>query len=68
MINWQSVNYNEPPAAIDISDEDVDNYIETGKMFEVDEFSGHTQSVERCIKLVTEASSSVCGFEKREIH
>ena len=29
-------------------------------------YPNHTQCVERCIKLVTEASSSVYGFEARD--
>ena len=66
IINWQDVNFTEPPATRAISDEEVENYIKTGKMFETEELPRHTQSVERCIKLVTEVSASVCGYEKRD--
>ncbi|KAK4873060.1 hypothetical protein RN001_015089 [Aquatica leii] len=33
---------------------------------EILKFPCHTQAVERCIKLVTEASSLVCGAEARD--
>ena len=66
IINWQDVSLTEPPATRAISDEEAENYIKTGKMFEIEDFPCHTQSVERCIKLVTEASASVCGHEKRD--
>jgi len=32
----------------------------------IDDFASHTQSVERCVKLVTEAASYVCGSENRD--
>jgi len=32
----------------------------------IDDFPSHTQSVERCVKLVTEAASYVCGLENRD--
>ncbi|KAK4871690.1 hypothetical protein RN001_015814 [Aquatica leii] len=36
------------------------------KEIEILKFPCHTQAVERCIKLVTEASSLVCGAEARD--
>ena len=32
----------------------------------VPKYPCHTQVVERCVKIVTEASKSVCGFEARD--
>ena len=66
IIDWQDTNFTEPPATRAISDEELENCIKTGKMFETDELPCHTQSVERCIKLVTEASAAVCDYEKRD--
>lgn len=32
----------------------------------LEKFPCHTEAVERCVKLVTEASTSVCGQKKRD--
>ena len=36
------------------------------KPYDPPKFSCHTQSTERCVKLVTEAASAVCGQEARD--
>ena len=36
------------------------------RTFKVPKFSIHTQSTERCVKLVTEAAASVVGQERRD--
>ncbi|CAH0555064.1 unnamed protein product [Brassicogethes aeneus] len=38
-----------------------------GSILEFPKFSCHTQAVERCVKLVTEASSAVCGQNDRDM-
>jgi hypothetical protein len=49
-----------------ISDSELDNYISKKHLFEADKYPLHTQAVERAIKVVSEASSQVCGQETRE--
>ncbi len=39
--------------------------VKDGKAEEWSKYPCHTQSVELCIRLVSEASESVCGEEKR---
>ena len=48
------------------SDEFTDRQIKEKGKLNVQRFPCHTQVVERLIKLVTEASSSVCGEEARD--
>lgn len=52
-----------PPILRTISDEDINNTKVPTIDFSV--FSCHTQSVERCVELVTKASNSVVGEEAR---
>lgn len=66
MINWQRVTRTEPPTFRNIADEDLEDAIRTKRIFEIPKFPCHTQAVERGIKLVTEASSSVSGYDKRD--
>ena len=67
MIEWK--DYSEPPLTKHVSDSCLINSFKT-KIFErIDKLKRvpcHTQSVERHIKLVTEASSQVCGHHNRE--
>ena len=53
----------EPPVTTKYSDEELYSAIQSPMNFE--KFPVHSQSVERCVKLVTEASSSVYGQESR---
>ena len=66
IISWQSINVTEPPATMAISDSELDNYISAKHLFEADKYPLHTQAVERAIKVVSEASSRVCGQTTRE--
>ena len=36
--------------------------------YEAPKFSSHTQSTERCVKLITEAAAAVCGMEARDAY
>jgi hypothetical protein len=65
MIFWDSELY-EPPLTKNLTDEELKNLIEVA--LEVPDFPCHTQMVERGVKMVTEASSKVCGAEARDAY
>jgi len=72
LINWhcEDVVVTEPPITMTFSEEIVQDIVKTGDvpdlLREMLKFPCHTQSVERCVKLVTEASLAVCGPEARD--
>ncbi|GBP41928.1 hypothetical protein EVAR_31691_1 [Eumeta japonica] len=68
IITWQDLKINEPPLTSKLSDEALKSIVKSGfgTILKVKKYSCHTQAVERCIKLVTEASSAVCGEHKRD--
>lgn len=68
LINWQESHVTEPPLTKNISDEDLKLLVATGDIPVADfpKFPCHTQAVERCVKLVTEASAVVCGAPARD--
>ena len=55
----------EPPLTLDLSDNEIQNSLLTGEKIDLPDFPSHSQGVERAVKLVTEASQSVYGFEAR---
>ena len=63
MINWQTASVHLPFIIERLSDQEVASTLWKPKVFPG--FPLHTQSVERAVKLVTEAASHVCGEEKR---
>lgn len=68
MLDWTTVQVSEPPLTTDISEADMRLYVKTGgdTTLEFPRFPCHTQAVERCVKIVTDASLSVCGPESRD--
>ncbi|GBM59718.1 hypothetical protein AVEN_40643-1 [Araneus ventricosus] len=68
MINWNSCVVYPPPMLLDLSEDDIKSLInsDTTPIKEILKFPGHTQAVERCVKLVTEASNKVCAHEARD--
>lgn len=68
MVQWDICNVTPPPLLRNVPDEEIEEMIKTGRPFTSDfaKFPCHTQAVERCVKLVTEASKSVCGTEARD--
>jgi hypothetical protein len=67
LIFWTDIDVTEPPLLANLSGDNLQNIIETG---ETDQYlfaklPCYTQAVERCVKLVTEASLLVCGEENR---
>jgi hypothetical protein len=69
MIDWTSTALFPPPLLRRVSDEDIWTKISTGKTakeWNFNKFPCHTQAVERCVKLVTEASSKLVGVKNRD--
>lgn len=61
MIDWKEVY--EPPVTMKLSDEEL------AKLRDIPltlHYPNHTQIVERCIKLVSDASKAVYGFDARD--
>lgn len=67
LIDWVNVKVTEPPMTMKYTDAEISKLICSENNFlEFENFPCHTQAVERCVKLVTEASISVCGSEARD--
>lgn len=67
LIDWASEKITEPPITMKYSDEEISHIIAEGGNFpEIEKYPCHSQAVERCVKIVTEASLSVCGSEARD--
>lgn len=68
MIDWSTVSVTDPPITMSISDDDPREFIRepTTPVVTFNRYPCHTQAVERCIKVVTEASQSVCGENRRD--
>jgi len=64
MIRWQDIDVTEPPMTSDITNNELDTFIENQAVFQFLKYPLHTQAVERNIKLVSEASAKVCGSFK----
>lgn len=64
VINWDEADICEPPLTHKLSNDEIRNFEE--EPFKVPKYPLHTQSVERCIRLVTEAAASVYGLEARD--
>lgn len=68
IIDWQDTEVSEPPLLADLSVEDIEMFVTSGDVPVIDfqQYPCHTQAVERCVKLVTEASSAVYGQNARD--
>ena len=68
IIDWQSIEVTEPPILANMSECELEQYVASGDIPKVNfpKFPCHTQAVERCVKLVTEASAAVCGQKSRD--
>ena len=68
MIDWQSTEITEPPLIADVPDTVIVDFVKSGESQVVNfpRFPCHTQAVERCVKLVTQASAAVCGQISRD--
>ena len=63
MVDWHRVTVTEPTVTMNMTNNELKDMISAqispSAIFPL--FPCHTQAVERCVKLVTEASASVCG-------
>lgn len=68
IIDWKQVSIAEPPLTVHISKDELQRFVANREVPLIDfpKFPCHTQSVERCVKLVTEASASVCGADSKD--
>lgn len=67
LIDWSKEKISEPPITANYSDVEIKNMIlSEDAILPFEKFPCHTQAVERCVKLVTEASGSVFGVEARD--
>lgn len=66
LIDWKQEKITEPPMTMKYSDTEISNLITSGALMDFEKYPCHTQAVERCVKLVTEASLAVCGPEARD--
>ena len=70
-LNYEAKHYSEvtklhyePIFTTDLASDELIAYRE--RKMEVDHYPNHSQSVERAVKLVTDASYKVCGFSRRD--
>ena len=66
LIDWETAKFSEPPLTASFSDQDLSDLIRNPLVIPF--FPCHTQPVERAIKLVTEAASTVMGMEAQDSH
>ena len=67
LVDWITVEKYDPPVLKNITDSQLQAYVDSGSVIQnLPTFPCHTQSVERAIKLVTEASAAVCGQGRRD--
>jgi len=68
MIDWTTARVTQPPVTMSISDDDLREFIPepTTPVVTFDRYPCHTQAVERCTKVVTEASQAVCDKNRRD--
>ena len=66
MIFWDDAIIHQPAATLLLSESNLHEIIKTGFKMNIVKFPCHSQAVERHIKLVTEASATVCGQETRD--
>ena len=68
LIDWQDTAVTEPPLTVNVLEADIRLLVAThgGSTVEFDRYPCHTQSVERYVKIVTEASLALCGQPARD--
>ena len=66
LVNWQELPRTQPPMLKDVGDDEIENAIKSPRKWTLDDFPCHSQSVERHVKLVTEAAQAVCGDLRRD--
>lgn len=71
MINWNQCNITPPPILNNTCTNELKEILANNDnnprcMWKFGNFPCHTQAVERTVKLVTEVSNKVCGYEMRD--
>lgn len=66
LINWDMCVVTSPPILDKVSNDELKEFITIKETPDIPLYPCHTQAVERYIKLMTEASVSVVGPEKRD--
>lgn len=70
MVNWDKQKWTEPPLTSNLSIEELQTIESDGEKSEIFReiinIPCHTQDVERCVKMVTEASQKVAGPDARD--
>ncbi|GBM27211.1 hypothetical protein AVEN_202100-1 [Araneus ventricosus] len=68
LIDWSNCVVTEPPLKMHIKDKDLKEMCKEEQFpaLNFEEFPCHTQSVERCVKLISEAEMKVCGETARD--
>lgn len=68
LIHWSVTKLSPPPLLQKVSNDEITSIIQLGTEpnWAFKSFPCHTQAVERCGKLSTEASAKVCGQESRD--
>lgn len=68
MIVWSESQVTSPPVLKDITDSELENLVssKSDTLIQLPEYPCHTQAVERCVKMVTEASLNVAGEKARD--
>lgn len=68
IIDWQSCSLTPPPLLQKVTDEEIKLIVsqDSSQILDFKKYPCHTQAVERCVKLVSEASSKVCGHMARD--
>ncbi|GBM39880.1 hypothetical protein AVEN_250205-1 [Araneus ventricosus] len=68
LIDWSNCVVTEPPITMHIKDQDLKEMCkeEQFPVLSFEEFLCHTQYVERCVKLISEAAMKVCGETARD--
>jgi hypothetical protein len=71
IIDWKKVEITEPPLTKTLSEEELMDIVSKGENSElwhseIFQLPCHTQAVERCVKLVTEASRKVADDIRRD--
>ena len=64
MIDWLNTTVTEPPILAAVYEQDIEMFLVSGEVLVSDfpKYLCHTQAVERCVKLVTKASSAARAF------
>jgi hypothetical protein len=68
LIDWQTSAITEPPLTVELSHACLTGLVASHNVpvLHFPKFPCHTQSVERCVKLVTESCGAVCGEKARD--